>query len=103
MFAESVAPLGEPRFAANENADLFELAFSKIERQQFDPRFVAIGRSANDTDEFVEVCQSDQIAFESFRALFRLPQFKAGASQHYFAAMFDVGGVCFLERKQFRP
>src|SRR5437763_13577748 len=103
MFAESVAPLGEPCFAANENTDLFELAFSKIERQQFDTRFLAIGRSANDADKFVEVCKCDQIASESFCALFCLPQFKAGAAQHYFAAMFDVGGVCFLERKQFRP
>ena len=76
---------------------------SEIERQQFDPRFVAIGRSANDADEFVEVCQRDEIAFESFRALLRLPQFKAGAAQDHFAAMFDVGGVRFLERKQFRP
>ena len=76
---------------------------SEFEREQFDPRFVAIGRSANDADEFIEVRQRDQITFESFRALFGFAQFKARAAKHHFAAMFDVSRVRFLEGKQLRP
>ena len=81
---------------------MLDLSFGEFECEQFHARFVAIGRSANDADEFVEIRQRDQITFERFRALFRLAQFEARAAQHDFAAMLDVSRVCVLEREQLR-
>src|SRR6266566_4655488 len=93
----------QARGIADENADLLDLLFGKLEREQLDSGLVAIGRSANDADEFVEVGERDEITFEGFGAFFGFAQFEAGPSQYHFAAMLDVSGVGFLERKQFWP
>ena len=75
----------------------------EFEGEQFDSRFLAVGRTANDANEFVEVGERDEITFEHFGALLGLAQFEARAAQDDFAAMLDVARDRFLERKQFRP
>ena len=90
MFAESVTTIGQARFVANQDADLFDLPAGEFEGQQFDARFVAIGRTANDADEFIQIRQRDEITFERLRALLRFAQFEAGAAQDDFAPMLDV-------------
>ena len=75
----------------------------KFEREQFHSRFVAIGRSADDADEFIEVRERDEITFERFGALFGLAQLESRAAQDDFAAMLDVDCVSVLEREQLRP
>ena len=42
MFAKCVAAIRQARRIANENAELFDLAFRKLECEQFYSRFVAI-------------------------------------------------------------
>ena len=42
LFAECIAAIGEARRIANEDAELFDLAFRKFECEQFHSRFVAI-------------------------------------------------------------
>jgi hypothetical protein len=37
MFAEGVAAIGQPRFVANENADLFDLPFGEIRMRAISP------------------------------------------------------------------
>ena len=103
MFAERVTAFGQPRFVANEDADLLDLFPGEFEREQFDSRFVAVRRAANDADEFIEVRQRDEITFERFGALLRLAQFETRAAQNHFAAMLDVSGVRLLEGEQLRP
>src|SRR5437588_11761552 len=103
MFTEGVAPFRQARFVANENADLFDLSFGKIEGEQFNARFFAISRSANDANELIQVCQRDQIALERFRAFFRLAQFETRASQHDFAPVLDICLVSNFEWQQFWP
>src|SRR5438093_321986 len=103
VFAEGVAAFRQARGIADENADLLDLLFGKLEREELDSGLIAIGRSANDADEFVEVGERDEITFEGFGAFFGFAQFEAGPSQYHFAAMLDVSAVGFLERKQFRP
>ena len=90
MFAEGVAAFGQARFVANENADLLDLSSREFESEQFDSRFVAIGRTADDANEFIEIRQRDEITFERFRALLGFAQFEARAAQNHFAAMLDV-------------
>src|SRR5947199_8400983 len=101
VFAEGVAAFRQARGIADENADLLDLLFGKLEREELDSGLIAIGRSANDADEFVEVGERDEITFEGFGAFFGFAQFEAGPSQYYFAAMLEVTAVGFLERKQF--
>ena len=103
MFAEGVAAFDQARFVADENADLLDLFSGEFESEQFDARFFAVGRTADDADELVEICQRDEITFERFGALLGFAQFEAGPAQDHFAAMIDVGLVRLLERKQFRP
>src|SRR5579884_1167877 len=100
LFAEGVAAFYEPRRAANDDADLFHLSLGEIECEQFHPRFLAVGRLANDADEFIQVFECDQITFQRFGALLSLSQFKARAPQDHLAPMLDVAGVGFLEREQ---
>ena len=75
----------------------------EFEGEQFHSRFVAIGRSADDADEFIEIGQRDEITFERFGALLGFAQFEARSAQNDFAAMIDVSWICLLERQQFRP
>src|SRR5882724_6996597 len=103
MLAEGIPPFRQARFVPNENADLFDLSFGKIEGEQFNARFVAIGRSANDANELIQVCQRDQITLEGFRAFFRLAQFETRASQHDFAPVFYIRLVSNFEWQQFWP
>src|SRR5438067_1219342 len=102
MFAEGVASFRQARFVANENANLFDLSFGKIESKKFNARFVAIGRSANDANELIQVCQRDQIALERFCAFFRLAQFETRASKNDFASVFDIRLVSNFEWQQLR-
>ena len=97
MFAEGVAAICQAGLTANQYADLLDLTFGEFEGQQFYSRFIAIGRSANDAEKFVEIGERDEITFESFRALFRFAQFETRAAQHDFAPMLDVAGIRFLE------
>src|SRR5439155_40917 len=53
------------------NSDLLDLLSRKFESEQFHARFVTVGRIANDSNEFIEINQRDQIPFEGFGALFR--------------------------------
>ena len=76
----------------------------EFEREQFDARFVAIGRSANDANEFIEIRQRDEITFERFRALLGFAQFETRPAQNDFAAMIDVSLVRSLSESSFgRP
>ena len=90
MFAESVTTIGQARFVANENADFLDLFPGELEGEQFHARFLAIGRSADDADEFIEIRQRDEITFERLGALFGFAQFEARPAQDDFAAMLDV-------------
>ena len=69
---------------------MFDLAFGKFECEQFHSRFIAIGRSADDANEFIEIRERNEITFERFGALFGLAQFEAGAPQYDFAPVIDV-------------
>ena len=73
MFAEGVATFCEARFVSNQDADLFDLAASEFEGQQFDARFFAIRRAANNANEFIEVRERDEVTFERLGALFGFP------------------------------
>ena len=53
-------------------------------------------------DEFVEVRQRENVAFQQFGALLGLLQFKARAAQNHFAAMLDVALDDFLEIERLR-
>ena len=76
----------------------------KFESEQFDSRFVAIGRSANDADEFVEVRERDEVAFERLGAFLGFAQFEARAAQNDFAAMLDVAlRLASLSDSSLRP
>ncbi len=101
MLAKSVAAFHQSRRVADNDADLLDLPFRKFKGEQFDARLVAVGRSTNDPNEFVEIFERNQVTFERFGALFRLAQFETRAAQHHFASMLDVGGVRFFEREQF--
>ena len=72
LLAERIAPARQPRFAANQNAELLHLGAHEVEGEQLDLGFLAIGRVANDADELVQVGEGDQVAFQQFRPLFRL-------------------------------
>src|SRR5262249_44582063 len=73
MFAERVTAFGKTRRIANQNSNLLNLPLREIEREQFHARFLAIGRSANDADELVEIRERDEITFKRFGALFGFP------------------------------
>src|SRR5262249_43190196 len=103
LFAKSVTPIGPARRISNQDADLLDLTFGELERQEFYSGFVAIGRSANNAQEFIEVGERNQITFERFGALFGLAQLVSGAAQDDFAPMIDVNRVGFVERQQLRP
>ena len=102
MFAESITAIREARFVANQDADLFDLPAGEFEGQQFDSRFFAIGRAANDANKFVQVRERDEVTFERLGALFGFAQFVAGAAEDDFAPVLDEGLVRFLKREQFR-
>src|SRR5436190_24167661 len=51
VLTEGVTPIRQARGIANQNADLLNLLFGELEREQFDSRLFAIGRSANDPNE----------------------------------------------------
>ena len=51
---------------------------------------LAVGGFADDADEFVQVGQRDEVAFERLGALLGLAQFKAGAADDDLAAVLDV-------------
>ena len=82
---------------------MLDLAASEFEGEQFDARFIAIRRAANDADEFIEIRERDEVTFERLGAFLGFAQFEAGAAQDDFAAVLDVGLVRFLESEQFRP
>src|SRR5436853_360519 len=63
----------------------------------------AIGRSANNANELIQVRQGNQITFQRFRPLFRLAQFKPGAAKNDFASVLDVRLVSNFEWQQFWP
>ena len=92
VFAEGVAAFDQARFVANEDADLLDLLSREFEREQFHSRFVAIGRTADDADELIEIRQRDEITFERFGALLGFAQLETGPAQDHFAAMLDVSG-----------
>src|SRR5207247_4744884 len=99
LFAERITAFSQPRRTTNNDPDLLDLSFRELECEKFHSGLVAICRFANDADEFVEIPQRNQITFQRFSALFGFAQFKTRTAQDYFAAMLDVAGVCFLERK----
>src|ERR1041385_5499023 len=82
---------------------LLHLFPGELEREKFHSRFIAVRRAANDANELVEVGKRDQVPFEGFRALFRLPQFETSPPQDHVAPVIDVSLVRRLERKQLRP
>src|SRR5437870_13865753 len=97
MFAEGVAPFRQPRFVANENTDLFDLSFGKIEGEKFDARFFAIGRPANNTNELIEVRQRDQVTFQRLCTFFCFAQFEPGAPKNDLASVLDIRLVSNFE------
>ena len=50
-FAEGVAAVGQPRLAADQDAELFDLGAGEIKGQQLDLGFLAVGGAADDADE----------------------------------------------------
>src|SRR5262249_44401084 len=101
LLAEGVAAICQASFAANQYADLLDLPPAEFEGQQFYSRFIATGRSANNSEEFIEIGERNQVTLERLGALLRLAQLEAGATQHHFAAVLDIARVRFLKRKQF--
>ena len=88
-----VTAVGQPRFVADENAELLDLRARQLESaSSLHLGLVAVARTADDADEFIEVRQRDEVAFERLGALLGLAQFKARAAQDDFAAMLDVAG-----------
>ena len=102
-FAERIAAAGQPRFAADEHAELLHLGAGEIEGQQLDLGLLAVGGVADDADEFVQVGEGDEIAFQHFRALFRLAQFEFRAADHHFAPVLDVAIDQLLEPQRLGP
>src|SRR6266480_2042381 len=75
LLAECIPPIGQARRIANQNPDLFHLTLCEFECEQFYPRFVTIGRPANDAEKFIEIRERNEITFKRLSALFRLAQF----------------------------
>ncbi len=96
-FAEGIAPAGQARLAADDDADLFDLLPGEIEGKQLDFGLFAVGGLADDADEFIEIGQGDEVAFQSFGALLGLAQVEAGAADDDFAPMVDVAIDQLLE------
>src|SRR5207302_7931247 len=99
VLTEGVTPIRQARGIANQNADLLDLLFGELEREQYDSRLFAIGGSANDPNEFVQICERDEIPFEGLGPFLRLAQLEACPPQNNFAPMFDISRVCFLKRE----
>ena len=79
VLTKRIAALHKPRLITNLDADLLDLLFRKFEGEQFHACFIPVGRTANDSNKFVQVGQRDEITFERFRTLFRFAQFEARA------------------------
>src|SRR5437667_493905 len=61
LLAERVAAIRQARGISNKDAELFHLTFGEFKCEQFYSRFVAIGRSADNTQEFSEAGERNQI------------------------------------------
>ena len=72
MFAECVAAIQQARRIPNNDTDLFDLPLRKFKREQFHPRFVAVGRAANNSNELIEIGKRNEVPFERFGAFFCL-------------------------------
>src|SRR5207253_2376594 len=70
LFAQRVTAFHQPGRTTNDDPDLLDLSFSELECEKFHSRLVAIGRFADDSDEFVEIFQRNQITLQGFSALF---------------------------------
>src|SRR5437016_997139 len=103
MFAEGITAICQAGLTANQYADLLDLTLGEFEGQQYYSGFIATGGSANNSEKFVEISERNEVTLERFGALLRFTQLKPSAAQHDIAAMLDVAGVRFLERKKFWP
>ena len=101
--AEGIAPAGQARFAADDHADLLDLLAGEIEGQQLDFGLLAVAGLADDADEFIQIGQRDEVAFQRFGALLGLAQLEAGAANDDFAAMLDVAIDQLLEAEGLGP
>src|SRR2546430_8513187 len=68
LFAERVTAFHQPGRTTNDDPDLLDLSFGELECEKFYSRLVAIGRFADDSDEFVEIFQRNQITLQGFSA-----------------------------------
>src|SRR3979411_196789 len=71
VLAKRVTPIYQAGFVANKNADLLDLFSGKLVGEQLHARLIAIGRSANNANEVIEVGQRDEITFQRFGPFFR--------------------------------
>ena len=102
-FGQRVTALGQARFVADQNAPALDLLLRPLEREQLDAGFVAVFAAADDADEFVEVRQRAEVAFEDFRAFLGLLQLKPRAAQNDFAPVLDVAIDEFLQPERLGP
>ena len=79
VLTKRIAAFYKARLITNPDADLLDLLSRKFEGEQFHACFIPVGRTANDSNKFVQVGQRDEITFERFRTLFRFAQFEARA------------------------
>src|SRR5690348_8524111 len=97
MFAESITAIDQASVIPNQDSNLFYLAAGELKREQLHPRFLPIGRTANDADELIHVREGDEITFKGLGAFLGFAQLKTGATQDDFAAMLDESLVRFLK------
>ena len=74
-----------------------------LESQQFDLGLLAIARTANDADEFIQVRQGAEVAFENLGAFLGLLQLKARPAQNNLAPMLDIALDKLLQVQRLGP
>src|SRR5438876_5967616 len=62
----------------------------EIESEQLDLRFIAIGRTPNDANEFVEISKSDEKTFQHLRPFLGFLQLKTSPAKNDLASMLNV-------------
>jgi hypothetical protein len=96
-FAEDIAAVRQSSLAPYPDADALDCFPAEFECEEFDARFLAIGRSADDVYKIIQMSQRNQIPLERFRARLGLSQKESGSAENDIAAMFNVAMKRFFE------
>src|SRR5439155_1307580 len=100
---EGVKAVDQARIGADKKAPALDLRSGPLESQQFDFGLLAIARTANDADEFIQVRQGAEVAFENLGAFLGLLQLKARPAQNHFAPMLDIELYKLLQVERLGP